>query len=902
MRFRIYINNQWIEPDIDTSVENVIALNYTFESLSNPTKYVSEYSYNINLPKTAKNCRLFENINVFDSTVDWKYYDRFIYLFESEGDVISKGTCYLNEINEKSFVISLAGELTTIFQRLLNSGFDESRKDDEDYKFIPNLMYYRDLLNGNYLNAELVKQSFEDNNFIFDWDSYFQLRQPHQKFTQTAGFLIPNFNEMKNFTKGSWAITGIGSERITPLGSLTENAEGWNINEDDINSSVMAEIRCYHAQPYIYITRLWQIYKQVFKNITNYNLDLDSRWFNETYYPMRNMIYVLPKLDTENTFETNQSEYTINQTFTLPFTDVEQFNFEAYNVEQTITASRGSKGIFEFTIPMKFRSYSFYEPNGYKYFNRNYIPIVNLSVTDGSTEFGSKTIAFCPTPEYTDDEGNLKFKQTDEILTLLRNYADEVIEYSYTTKISKEDDEMIALFGYLNGRFDISNISNAYCKLNLSFLNLNEYYSITNSPLSGDILDIQCTFDSNMLIDSTLMLSNGQDSKINLTRLLGKVNPFQILLKFCKMNNLIWFFNDYTQTVKVVRKYDYFFDCLNTDMSQKHPSTYPYKGFYDISRLIDKSSYKLKPLSWTNRNIAMNFDIGNEQYGKAYKDRFGITYGSKLIHTVNKTNNETEDLFNTSDNDRINPCIFSAEFIKPLQAYMSLTDYKVQDDSQLCYIDNCFCYRNSNSTYNVDNRSGYKVDNNGAFFIISNDTDLEFNNNTYCWHYYYSDERLGTDVKTYTRPVFSEANKEKYCCLFALPYEIYNDTFPSGKSELKYLYDEQFGDYFNELYNPNNKVISLKIKLNPELFIRLKTNPLVMIGNIAYLVLEIFDYKGTESLTQCTLRQISNINSLITKATYKTKLNRVQLNNGFINNGLDNNVDYEFNDTPITPY
>lgn len=863
------IGKDWQEVELNKENE-VIALNYNFASLENPTLYQSEFSYNINIERTPKNDKLLENYFRLDSLIG-DYFTAnskidFIYILDNQ--IISNGCTALQSISETHYTFALNGSLTNIFLKAINSGWaDNPNPNDFDYFQIT------DVLENCRLTPSLVKKSWENDNYNFSFISFENITDIEDKFTQIAGFIPTNFNEYTEFDTDKWKI----GNNIAGLFKLSDNTESnVDYSDEEINETVMCEYRCYEQQPYIYVSRLYQLYQKYFKQITGYDLVLDSRWFSNNYGFLQNLIYVLPKLNTEAVIETNQYTENFGKFFTYPFNDALTYNHTIIS-SNTITCSGANQAIFEWTLPLEFDIPTL-SKNKTKAFNIKYAIKLNVKVKNSEETFEDKTYIYLPVPNDTDDEGNLKFTTLDIYKQSWRNAGYEVVEYVYDTEQRQENNDITVRFGFLNGKMLLKDLTDAHLEINFSFVPNPQYQIIsTNNLVLGQYDDnFNAILRSEAIIDTSLKFSNSYNSEINMKRLFGDIKPFTILLKHSKLNGLVWVLDVYKQEIRLLRRADYFYDCFydTTLLKGKLSSTHPYKDLYDITNITDLQDYRILPMDWTTRDITLNFDVGDDTYGKTYQEKYGKTFGSKLIHTQNKLNQDNKDLFCTSDYDRINPPIFSAEFIRPLQWISNNINKKVQDDNKLVATSNCFCYRLSNTLYDVEVRNGYRIDDNGnAYVLISGDTELENFNNLYCWHY----QKETVDEITTVRPTFSECNKNNFSLLFAEPYEYYSREYPSAKAT-KYIYDEQMREYFEELYNINNKSLECKIYITSELFLRLKNNPFVVLGNVAYIVSEIFDWRG-EGFTKCKLRQVTNIETLFKKSTVKPKKNiNVDLN------------------------
>lgn len=856
MNLYIKINDIWYEPDIDTK-ENNITLDYVFDSLENPTKYTSEMSYTgFILPITPKNNKIFDNLNIVDNTVKYSPLENIEYILISDGDTISSGTCYVESIDEKNYNLSVNGSLYNIFSKLLNSGFRSDINDTEYYQI-------KELWKNIYLTPSTVNACWNiGDNEIFNLALIPKLDV--LRMSNTVGFMPTTFTDMGDFATDKW----VNNNDITEIGY------------GDLSMQQIAEFRVNKLKPYIYVDKLFQIYRNECKQITDYELILDERWFNETNEHLRNVVYVLPSLNDKSISKTNQFHTTISNTSNMNY---DYSNF--VNLNETIvspyttTVSSPNQGMFEYQIPLQVKIPYNTLPNNLVYcWNPYLFLVVNVKVlNDENTEYLNKKIAYILEPAYKDGNGNYKFTFSNYIITLVSNFADEVQRLRVGPTITFNGNETYFDFGSIYNQIFLTDLDNAHLELNIQVGKITIGSNPTNSPIAHIMTDggiyqvndyrfLNVTFESDVLINNSLTINNGSGSRITLERLFQSELPFNVLLKYSKLLGLFWLVDDYNKTVTVIRRSDYFYDCFFSDLSNKGSNDiYPYTGFYDITDLVDFTSFNEYPLSWNSRKVSLNFNEADNQYSKEYKEKYGMTFGSVVINTNNETSLTTENLLCTNDSDTINAPIFSNEWIRPFKSYQSNRVYKVEDDTYLIDNDNLFMYRLSNGVYNTDIRDGYRVDDNGdAYIILSSDSTLEQQRNVFCYH----SEAIENDLITTVRPRFSEANNNGYSLLFAKPYEYYTIDFPTNFIG---LYESEYSDYFSEVYNANNKTLKVSALISGLLYNRLKTVPLVVIGNISYIILEISGWSAYDYCT-LTLRQINNIEMLYKKNKVQTKL------------------------------
>ena len=858
MNLYIKINNIWYEPDIDTN-ENNITLDFVFDSLENPTKYTSEMSYTgFILPTTPKNNKIFENLNITDNTVKYNPLENIDYILISDGDTISSGTCYVESIDENNYNLSVNGSLYNIFSKLLNSGFRTDINDSEYYRI-------KELWKNVYLTPSTVNTCWNiSDNEIFDLaliPKFDVLRMAN-----TVGFMPTTDTDMGEFETDKW----VNNNDIVEIGY------------GELSMQQIAEFRVNKLKPYIYVDKLFQIYRNNCKQITDYELILDERWFSESNEHLRNVVYVLPSLNDKNITKTNQYHTTISNTTNMNYSSGYN-NF--VNMNETIvspyttTVSSPNQGMFEYQIPIQVKIYHNTIPNNLVYcWNPYLFFVVTVKVlNDENTEYLNKKIAYILEPAYRDGNGNYNFTLPNDTITLINSLVDEVQRIRVAPNVTFTGDTTYFDFGNIYNQLYLTDLDNAYLELNIQVGRI-ESGNPTNTPIThimnntiyqiNDYRFLNVTFESDVLINNSLTINNASGSRITLERLFQSELPFNVLLKYSKLLGLFWLVDGYNKTITVIRRSDYFYDCFFTDLSNKGSNdVYPYTGFYDITNLVDFTSFNEYPLSWNSRKVCLNFNEADNTYSKVYKEKYNITFGSVVVNTNNETSLNTEYLLCTNDSDTINSPIFSNEWIRPFKSFQNNRVYKVEDDTYLIDNDNLFMYRLSNGVYNKDIRDGYRVENEEAYVILSSDTALEEQRNVYCYH----STPIDNDLTTTIRPRFSETNDNGYSLLFAQPYEFYTTTFPT-KNELNFigLFEAEYQDYFTEVYNVDNKTLKINALISGLLYNRLKTVPFVVIGNVGYIILEISGWSAYDYCT-LTLRQVNNIELLYKKNKVEKK-------------------------------
>ena len=874
MKLYLKIDDTWVEPDVNKADADVLALNWAFDTLQNPTDYISEYSYDLTLPKSARNNKMFDEYYPLDSTIKYKPNDTIEYIYISEGDTISNGRCYLKEITREEYVLALNGSLNIIFNQLLDSGWDENvdPATNDDYQLLDDPLKFRNGLLTTYptFSPTLVRQCWENFETIpFNMPA---VRTLNNNALNYIGFLPANGNKYEDFET---------KKMISSNGTVTE-LDG---NTDGIDEHAMAEFRIGEQHPYVWVQRLWKIYQDQCKSLTGYEMKLDGRWFSDSYEYLKGLVYVLPKMDLDGAGKNEPTTDTFDGNVDIPKVYAGWYNGHQFTFSHDERLTSDGTGIFSWDIPVRFDvtpqtgsivwpSYwqsdkMIFSPYSYVYFK--------VRVTDGTRDYYSKRYGYAPLSDIKHEKGD---NTSDYILPTPNSQfylqpLDEakVARYTKESAYFSDENKIEMTFGHCTGTVTVSAPANAYMvieDLQIKHLSGGTYDTdfptvVVREDSDGTASFITPTINSWKDMQWVVSVTTQQElapgwsegGKLTMAKVFGTLSPFSILIKHAKMLGLVWLVDDYAKTIRVLRRADYVYDCFHTDMSAKTPSIYPYTGYFDATGLADFTDYTVKPLAWSSRRVEMNFTESDNDYAKDYEDKYGKSYGGVTILTGNRTTNETEQLLGTSDYNKIAPTILTEEYVTPYKVAVGGSATKIKDDPYIQSIANCFAYRLPNGTFTSELRGGWRMDGDSAQVLLSMSTDQEKTDKERYWH---ADGITG-DVLTTVRPVFSDTNTNGFSVLFAEPYEVYSDRGVN----IKYLYAQEWADYIEEVYNTDNKTLTLNADINGQLYNRLKICPFLAIGNIGYLVTQIDDWTDG-NLTRVVLRQITDIKKMERKA------------------------------------
>lgn len=918
MRLLLYIDNKWTEPEMSADANNGISMTYTYDSLINPADYVSEYSLTFKLPKTEHNNRLFDEFRYLDSTIGhFKPQALMNYqLTSDENDIISRGTCYLNTIDDNYYNLNLSGSLSYVFKRMLNCGWDTKKaSEDSSYTLLPEYLKWSGLgyTNKVLLNKELVKTSWDTDNITYDWDAlknqmvlrpFMGRGMTKNQFVSNCIGFAPSFQgKYKDFSSDKW-VRKPSNWYYPVVRDVLDCYESKSIPDEGIIDRQICEYRSYYQTPYIYMSRLWQWVESEFKNITGYDLFLDDKWFNINNPYYRELVYTLPcmynsddakQYDNHNTdIEPISKNMPLYTAVDGDYKSSALSNIKLTHYSETINNSDPTRNVeYKYQFNLKYKRNSsgslFWSSvmgvDYYLMYNLNNPLIVTMKLTNGTTDYATKTYLILPCSNLQHN-GEYVYKPNEQVVGLYSQIVDEVIEYYYKPKRFTEFTDEVD-FGSCQLNLKYSGIvNNAYVKTEIAYGNTyspfryyKPWYTTYNVyPTCPTGSQMYTTNTFKMEVDGVYQLIVRENKRSNLEVTLEKLfkgtSPFEVLLKYTKMLNLIWLCDDYNRKVTVMSRYQHFYKCIEEDMGAKTPSMgdADYKGFLDLTDLVDMSKgMEVQSPSWENHTVEFNYDDCSADYYSQYKDKYGKSYGGKTIVTENEKNTETKNLFATSDYDKINPSCTNSEWLITINNMLNDNNYKVESKPLISNstgeVWNNFYFRNTNGDWNDGINDGWRKDEGGSFVRISDDTQTEVFSDIYCWQ----TSESGNTVKTYVRPRLNTATtNDSHSVWFAVPREIYHQ-YPYNDG-MVCVYDHCWKDFIEDVYNVNNKKVVCYIQLDAKSYRRLKINPLVQIKNCIYLMTKIEGWSEETEKCKCTLVQISDIFKLSSNKIKKIKV------------------------------
>lgn len=899
-----------------------IPLNKTFENLSNPTDIITEYSKSINIPLTSRNNEILSNSYRLDRTIiaNDSGVNLGIYLDPTKkipmkllynSQVVLEGYAKFASANNSTkngcYTLNLFGTLGEIFQKLKSVVVSESQLTDEQKAEPDGGAKYvlRDRsAKGDKLNAEYVKYSFDNtlNNiygtydvtggFINSYDvigfapSYrgYYNEFDSKKIQMGTSTTDPesNFYDIDKVLENEWKATykkNNPSVSDAVAQSYAESLGAGNIVGDGFKDYQMREYRCYMMKPYIYFNQLMQMYQDQIKLISDYELELDTNWFNVNNPYWTRMCYMLDYLDSKDGNEDISVQLTNTEKLQdWGYLEGTSSGFYEFGKDISIINDYVSSSKMLYTNPFNIRMHlNGIGPNTvimggdidlafpYSTFFK-----VEISVYDGHTM--QNRYFFVSFYDYKDVKSYIndaEFSENNFIKIAKPATKWQFFEYDryletgdfhdlktdYYIDFDIPIDKLVFTFDETVTNFDFSTSVKIVNQRQTTLYNAklkissNEIPSIATKPST--------LVRSTATMTPIYMNQSWRDNiDISLSNIFFKedTNLFDIILQYTKMFGLIWDIDYTTKKVKVLHKSTYFKDITIEDWTDK----------------LDRSKdFIIEPITFNTRNVKFNYeDVDGYRYS-GYRDKYGVNIGEKNIVTGYDFGNETKDLFKN-----ITPSSASSKSFVSFYdwAGWDLTSTIPQNVPQNAFIDAEDEEQSSAiSIYNWYLRGENKSIENGLIdkYYVTNDSPQMKQTGTYCWMD--SEIAKANGVQIYTLPSFNIAIDEPglfpqlqgrvLSCVFNTPNEDFTTGKLISKSNGNAIYDLFWKKFINERYNIQNKKVTAYINMQPIDFINFKFNKFITLNNQLFIVNKIFDYdiNATNKLTKVELIQVTDM-------------------------------------------
>ena len=896
MNIQLFLGGQEVELNDKVS----FPLNKTFDHLWNPTDIIIEYSKSVKVPATAVNNRLMANAYRIDRQFVSGESDANIGLYldplrripmqliynnsilldgyaKYQSATMDGKTCYYN--------FNLYGVLGDVFQTLLDCVVDENKLTDEQKsepdggkKYVISSHWESQLI-----NKEFVKASWDSKYTSTNTDA----TNPHRHigFAPAYRGLYSDFesssisgaenavattNEPKSveaMLKEEWRWTLEHEKGYAPEAAQSRvDAIDFNmILPNGLNEHNMRQFRSYEQKPYIYFYSLMSLYQKKCKELTGYEIKLDSSWFNINNPYWTRLCYMFDYLSVKGATTDSSLPFT---GYTTKLCDSEYFTSEAkYTITDEAILSKGDITIDPFTLGMQVKT----TPGSYvsnpsrcviNMPYKSYIVIDAIVETGGSKQHnyfwggvGDPTTASGPNSGYldkwTDDEYIYMSTKTE-----YDSKNNKLIWNGYLTtpsfKITHKAGDPISITydvqyvtGYYAGtsrfKWSYSYISNQDGKTYTasipqmgSNISSNEWLTVINNEDYKFIFP-NVTYNANWRNTTTCDLKNLYTKDESL---------FNVILQYTKMFGLIWKPDYHNKTIDLMTRKSYFNDYQVLDWTNK----------------VDKSKgMTIEPVSFASKYVTFNYESTDGYRYSGYKNKYGVEYGEKRLTTKYNFDTKEEKLLK----EKIHASSISTK------SYTSIGDLIVWDtistlpssESEINFID---CEDNEQTSAISLNNWYFRTDNFAAKkdYTISDASEREIKDGKYFWVYdaSFKDFGLSTNVLPQFSPVFpASVGNPTVGCLFNCPNDDYTKDFQMSSALGNYIYDNCWNNFINERYNANNKKLTCYVRISPSEYEQFNFKNFVVIDNQLFVVNKIVDYDVNNATTKVELIQVSDV-------------------------------------------
>lgn len=888
MNIQLYLADQELELNNKIS----FPLNKRFSNLEKPTEIFVDYTKSIAIPATAYNNRVFGNAYRIDKKygtdsvklgLEMNPLKRIPAKLLYNGEIIFDGYAkYVSSTRINGVVhynLNLFGALGDVFQSLMSVVLDVNKLSDEQRAESDGGAKY--ILNDGIGSTPVIDRAVVKKCWEYDNDPISSLNH----YTDVIGFAPAYRGFYDDFESNS--IVGLGWRTIMdgPIPTEPEAIEDalkkkWKrniMNYDDtitdeeaqarvdaidikaligdgVNEHAIRQFRSYEQKPYVYFCKLMKMYQDKCKELTGYDLNLDSQWFNANNPYWTRLCYMFDYLSGRG----------VNEDLTTPFSGYNEGTYST-KFSQTISYTNFSNEVLQsgrialepFDITLKnVRTGSDDDPlwsgkaeiyNSVVMLNdTSYVTVdITFSNTAGNNRvfkyYAGKNKTNITAPTGYDKFININsITEIDKDANTLTGYS--VIKIPAITIPTYNTDGLkmtvkVSLFGESGKELLYRH------RVPIKGATRYNYFSPVINDENYTVILPNTNFYSNWRLNTTVQLKN----------LYTKDEPlFNVILEYTKMFGLVWKSDYINKTITITTKQSYFNDYEIVDWNDKFDGT---------------KECIVEPVSFSTKYVDFNYkDVDGYRYTD-YRGKYGINYGGKHIKTQYEFNNDKINLI-----ENIHPSSVSTKTFIPFQTLVNWNTYDKleQVKSPVSFID---CEdEDQKSAIQMNNWyfRGPNIDVSDYNFYLSDASPAEKEDGKYYWYYNGCAESMNIAEKITTLPTFSvvyntssEFNQggRTVGCMMNCPNEDFTDDKSVSSAINNYVYDICWRDYINERYNSNNKKVTAYFKLSYDDYKQFSFNKLVKLNNQIFVVNKIFDFDPTTyNSTKVELIQINDIN------------------------------------------
>lgn len=890
LNIQLFLEGQEVELNKKVS----FPLNKSFENLWNPTDIIVEYSKSINIPATKSNNKLMANAYRIDRQFVINEDNPNIGMFLDPLKRIPMKLVYNNSIlldgyakytsvtvnsKETYYTFNLYGALGDVFQTLMDCVVDENKLTDEQRaesdggrKYVIDCPWERYLI-----DKEFVKNSWDNDNpnlqlanEPYDYIGFAPAyRGLYENFESTSALGLTwngaflgkptETTSIENDLKSQWKInlsniTNEDGSRKYSDDYIDDRVESIDFNmilPIGINEHIMRQFRSYEQKPYIYINALFEIFRSKCRFLTDYDIRLDSSWFNMHNPYWTRLCYMLDYLSVKgNTLQSS-----------LPFTGYVKKTWQSrnkctatYNITDTEVLSKEKINLEPFTLctEIKYAYEQTTKPVSIK-FAQNAEYLVDVIVTSNGTTTTHKFWGATRDPSTVGDDeakNDPGSGYTDAPFVLLNS----------ETRYDNDEGKIVGKTYFTVPAIEIEHTPNTDLSITYQVvLKDNRPTSwlgpfgwivyVDGKQVEYDLLIVAGDDDYTMIFPNTVYKSNWRtNTTCELKNLYAKDEPlFNVILQYTKMFGLIWKTDYNKKTINIMTRETYFKDYDVVDWSDK----------------VDKSKGMIiEPVSFSSKYVTFNYDDVEGYRYSGYRNKYGVDYGEKKLKTKYNFDTKEEKLFK----EKIGPSSVSCKSFYDIDTLRDWdTVSKLQSTpSEVNFID---CENEDESSAISLNNWYFRVDNFTPTkeYYITDASSAELSDDRYYWlgneMLKWYDCYLTAQVIPRFSPVFPVSDGGSTLgCIFNCPNEDYTNDKKISEAKGNYIYDMCWSDYINERYNANNKKLTCYVKISPIEFEQFNFKTFVTIDNQLFVVNKIVDYDVNSDTTKCEFIQVSDTN------------------------------------------
>lgn len=830
-KLRIFIEGK----ELDSLETVTVPITKQFEELSDPTVICNDYSKTVTVPLSKNNNEIFghcynpDRLIVAgdeDTPLIGVYFDPYKKLdcrLQWGDDVFFTGYAKMLKVTNKGYEVTINGELGKIFQELQKITFDKTKyEDSEDIeKYWIDGSKYVDTV----INKELVYNCWnseqDDYNLRETTDSEYDV-------TDIIGFLPNNsFSDDFNYDTYQTYDSDLLAYKDTTFEDYLETAqfgtdkdetfqEYTNISPDGVIGDGLLpeqkrEWRSYNQIPFIYWNKYWQIFQKKAEALTGYTWELDSSWFNQTNknYSQTAVTLLARDVVIKNSEEVKDTDFELHNadsvSFNLKSNLAGDSNWIYLNGGSNTLCPDGYFHPEDGTITVKLRpTLYFHINNDTGYVGNSFgfrIPhsgdasiadqrygALRLQIVYG--DIGSYEVLYDTfITDKSDDSYNIykKFFPNADIIQVAQQAVTIAKDAYFLASIVFDKDIYIRITKDL-GNHKLSYIvtpwalgpdstSRKLLSENVFFIGTSDGYKYPDhtarldqkTQSSGDDVTWRKTF-----FRSGDKFSLNDICNIDFSNILDYCKRYRINIYTDELNKKLVFTKSLFNNYSIVDKTD----------------------------KIDKSStFEVSPITFEKKNILFSYNTNETQLSESYQNIYGYPYGAKNLKTSYEFNNDTETLFDSTNEGMI---------YTPTYLYWSEFSQQLPNIVYQVFNNNFLEVRDSDNKLTTCDNIWFvptkKVINSEEGTYISDDTNLMSRLNIYSYTDNSNSEAPHLLTTYWTTPDISYNIWEKPKKVFTLD--------KSWVDSVEGLYNLYWKKYIDERYNIQNKKVTTYVRLS----------------------------------------------------------------------------------------